>query len=1158
MREKVKKNLRSVFGSGDAGVTALGERSKSTERNYFALLDSLSDAAYILGGNGRFLYVNEKFVSIFGYTKGELLAKEFDPMTLISEESVEFINQRRDNPKSKVGDHDIYTFYGKAKGGKKLHIEANVNQIVFEDERCVQGILKDVTKELELKRAVENRDRYLRSLIENPLVAIITIDEEGFILLFNQGAEILTDYKAEEIVGDSIIKLYHNRRIINKVVITAFLKGISQNYEMEFVKKDSEVVYVKLFVTPLRNEKNTIIGALCIGIDISEEKRYAEKILKRNKELDILNQVSSSITKTIDFNEVVNEVLENIHSLMEADFVSLYLTDQDKLVYKASRNMPDGQAKVFKIEETVLSIKAIQSRKTEIGYNFRSYAVDDDTDPKDLPEVVIATPLILSDGNILGLIYIGFENDRQITDEEVNLLSTITSQVGIAIENARLYDRVNRWADDLTSLLEISNLLSSTLDYKDSLLIIIEKSKQLLKADISTIYLLSRKDNILRPVATNEGSYYYQIMSFSIKLGEGIIGDIAQKGKPEVVNNAQNDDRSVFVPGTGTEQEHMLVVPLTAKGKTMGVMCLERFSENQFTNEDLNVMSLFSKDAVAALENAVLYNRQKEHIRQLQTIEELVKALNSTLDPQSLFGIISSQIKKIIPCIRISIGIYHENEKEFSLAVVSNDKGTFLDTEIRVPRDETTMYKAIQSKGHFICNDLSRMNKRIRDRLERFGIRSYINFPIEIDGRVTTCLNLFSDRVNYFTEDKLKLLYGLTNHIALSIRNSRLYRELETTYVNLKSTQNQLVTSERLRALGEMTSGVAHDFNNVLGAIMGRAQLLKLKAKDEEVIQGLEIIEKAATDGSNTVKRMQDFTRVRTDTDFVTLNLYTAIQDVVEITQTRWKDDADLKGIKIDLKLDLKKDIFIKGNLSEIREVFTNIMFNGIDAMSTGGTLTIRTSQKGNKAEVVFSDTGKGMSKEVQARVFEPFFTTKGVKGNGLGMSVVYGIVSRHFGEIEIDSEEDKGTNIIIRLPKSDKQSDEGKKKKKVTQPKSKKKARVLVIDDEENIRTLLSEILEFHDHSVTLCENGLSGIEELKKGDYDIVFTDLGMPDMSGWEVARAVREIKPKTAIALITGWAVQLDKKKMAEAGINHIISKPFEIEAIIDAVDKIMNS
>ncbi|GJM43965.1 MAG: hypothetical protein DHS20C21_08070 [Gemmatimonadota bacterium] len=367
-----------------------------------------------------------------------------------------------------------------------------------------------------------------------------------------------------------------------------------------------------------------------------------------------------------------------------------------------------------------------------------------------------------------------------------------------------------------------------------------------------------------------------------------------------------------------------------------------------------------------------------------------------------------------------------------------------------------------------------------------------------------------------------------------------------------KELQEHLLQHEKLRALGELASGVAHDFNNILGIILGRSQVLQEKVQDEEIRRGLRTIERAAFDGGETVRRIQDFARSRTERQFDDVDIAALLVEVVEITRTRWRDQAELRNVRIDVDLQLQPVKNIKGTGSELREVYTNLIFNAVDAMPSGGKITISSVMEGSDTVVRVRDNGGGMSEEVRARIFDPFFTTKGTKGMGLGMSVVYGIVERHSGRIVVESTIGEGTCFTIRIPSAAAAEPESTE---ALPEITKAAARVLVIDDEPDILDLMSDILDAGGHEAVVAPGGVEGLEAHRTGNFDLMFCDLGMRGMSGWEVVSAIRSEDREIGIVLLTGWGATLSEEKVAEYGVDAVLSKPFEMKRILDMVDEL---
>jgi signal transduction histidine kinase/ActR/RegA family two-component response regulator len=361
---------------------------------------------------------------------------------------------------------------------------------------------------------------------------------------------------------------------------------------------------------------------------------------------------------------------------------------------------------------------------------------------------------------------------------------------------------------------------------------------------------------------------------------------------------------------------------------------------------------------------------------------------------------------------------------------------------------------------------------------------------------------------------------------------------------------------EKLSALGELASGVAHNFNNTLTGILARAQLM-LDAQDmKDVRRGLRIIIQTAEDGAKTVKRIQDFARQRRDQDFVPIDVDQLMLEVAEITRPRWKDHAEARNVHIRLVRQIGSNAVIMGDAGELREVLVNMVFNAVDAMPDGGTLTLSTREEGDHVLLTVEDTGTGMTEEVRSRIFDPFFTTKGKAGMGLGLSVSFGIIRRHEGTVEVTSGVGRGSTFLMKFPlvgeaEARAASDTGP----LLPTRTDGSLRILVVDDEDYVRELLSDILTREGCEVELAGEGREALNLFDSRDFDAVFTDVGLPGMNGWELARAVRQRDRHVALAVITGWGDTVTPEEQSAAQADWVVPKPFTVDRISDLVGEI---
>lgn len=396
-----------------------------------------------------------------------------------------------------------------------------------------------------------------------------------------------------------------------------------------------------------------------------------------------------------------------------------------------------------------------------------------------------------------------------------------------------------------------------------------------------------------------------------------------------------------------------------------------------------------------------------------------------------------------------------------------------------------------------------------------------------------------------FSARSQDLAIALAAQGAVALENSRLYAELRAALVTVEESQQRIIRSERLRALGEMAGGVAHDFNNVLAVVVGRAQLLQRQVEAPELRRQLKIIEHVAQDGAQTVRRIQEFARMRRTRPWQHVDVNEVVREVVEATRPQWSDQAQARGVTYTMRLELAPVPPVAGDPAELRETFLNLLFNALDAMPQGGALTFSTRIDGERVVCVVSDTGVGMSEAVRQRCFEPFFTTKAEHGTGLGLSIVYGIVTRHGGEIEVWSRPGEGSRFTVRLPVG---TELPPPVSEPPAPRTDRSARILIVEDEAAVRDVLVDVLQGQGHHVIACADGMSALTHVGGPRLDLALVDLSMPGLSGWDVAKALRAAQPNVPIALITGWGDQIDVGDAQARGIDYLMAKPFNVDDI----------
>jgi CheY-like chemotaxis protein len=356
----------------------------------------------------------------------------------------------------------------------------------------------------------------------------------------------------------------------------------------------------------------------------------------------------------------------------------------------------------------------------------------------------------------------------------------------------------------------------------------------------------------------------------------------------------------------------------------------------------------------------------------------------------------------------------------------------------------------------------------------------------------------------------------------------------------------------------------------MLAAILGQVELLRLRARDSEVLDSLRMLETAATDGAQVVRRLQDFARQRGRSQLAPLDLRQLVAESLEITRPRWRDELQRQGLVIDIQLRLGDIPSVLGCGPEVREVLTNLILNAVDAMPQGGTLTFASRTVAAPVdrcpdaelqpqlplvehpawvELQVIDTGVGMSEDVRTRIFDPFFTTKGGRGTGLGLSVVYGIMERHGGRIAVASAPGRGTTVTLHFQtvRPAPAHGGGPPRTSAVAPK-----RLLLVDDDTMVRHTLASLLQAAGHAVTEADGGAAGIALFGKDAIDLVLTDVGMPEVTGWDVAAAIRAAAPRVPVVLLTGWGEHGAAETPRPGLVDRVLGKPVRLEDLLAVI------
>ncbi|MFB3884896.1 MAG: PAS domain S-box protein [Thermodesulfobacteriota bacterium] len=1067
------------------------------------------------------------------------------------------------------------------------------------------------------KASKETEAKY-RTIFENSKdMVFITALDGRFIEVNQAGVELLGYSDKNELLKRKMSDTCLNPKrgeIFQKEVAE---EGFIKDFEAELRKKDGETIDCLITATLRKDEEGHSIGYEGIIKNISERKKMEEELFQRAEELQTLYELSILINQSLNIEDVLPLALDKASTLTGFESGGVYLFNENKGILELKFHKGCSAAFIDRVKVLPYGAgicgRAIQLKKP-IYFSIDEYPFSEllPLHKEEGTQSLMGIPLLAKE-KVIGAITLSSHFTHEFTQRRINLLLSIGNQVGLALENARLFSDVA----------EARSEWETTFNAVTDLISIRDKNYRILRANQAAFkrFGLKREEMI--------GKRCYEVLHRrSEPCAKCHLSKTLMTKKP-----AFGERKSGYL--NGVVQYHTFPI----------------FDE--------------AGEIVAVVDLSREITEQKRMEREREVVNSINEILASSLDVRQVMQAVHSELKKVLDTERMTITLLLEKGEWYRFFSLKEDfEAKEMIGRVTYPIEGTPLTQVLETGLPVMIADSAAFDSWFYRRLFGEGIRSSIVFPLEYKEKIIGTMNLSSKEPNHFSKTQFNFLYQISSGLSISIENSLLLDEIKASeeryrivvenavdgvlvvgedyrfkYVNQKLTEilaysreeltgmdfrellddesrklianrydqwkkgiklspifeinlfrkdgelrnieisareikgtggfvaflrdinekkkmeEQFVENEKLRALGEMASGVAHDFNNALAAILGNAQLLLYTAKDKGLIESLKTIEKVAQRGAQSVRMLQDFTRRRVQKQFFKIDVNAIVKDAIEMTKPKWKDEVQSKGTDIEIITHLEDVSLVLGDAFEMREVITSLVFNAIDAMPEGGKIEFRTYQVANHVYIQISDTGIGMTEEVKKKIFEPFFTTKPFSNTGLGLSMSYGIIKRFGGEIKVVSEVGYGTTFTIILPIGS----EAKEKAAVSPGGQRaKETRILVVDDEETVRDVLSKMLSLNHYRVTTAENGEEAIRLFKESDFSIVLTDLGMPGMPGWEVCKAIKKISPQTPVGMITGWGVEVDQAKIRENGIDFLIPKPFQFDQILKVLTKTMTS
>jgi signal transduction histidine kinase/HAMP domain-containing protein len=774
----------------------------------------------------------------------------------------------------------------------------------------------------------------------------------------------------------------------------------------------------------------------------------------------------------------------------------------------------------------------------------------------------LAAPIIY-DRQMLAVLVLQSREAHAFSRQDEEQITALSSMLAVALANSRRL-QVERLRRQLAEAIHrVSQTLNAAMTTEQVPELILDQLAQVLSYDRSALLLI---DNEYVETMAARGLLNGQLLTRTRAAlrDTPLIAEIASEGRSIILADAQSDQR--YRPTSGAAPARSwLGAPLIRQDRVVGVLMLESDQPERYGEEELYAVNAIANQATIALENAQLYAEAQERAQRLEIITHITQVISTRDASRELPGILRTiihLIRRVVSCDYAALALYHEEDDTFFVETVYDyavRNWSDLPAGRRIPAAQTVWQTACRTAGPVVQSDLERSAFAEDRRLAANGLRSGVVVPIIGSNRAIGALNFASRQQDAYRQLQVATLLELSHYLGPALHNARLNQEREEASVKLARTQEHLNLVDKVRVVGQLASGVAHDFNNLLAGILGNAQLLLLEVQDEEQRSMLRVIERAARDGTETVRRLQGFARMEHDSPMTEVRLDMLVRDAIDITRPRWRDVAQSRGASIEIVRNFNQVTPIAGRPAELREVLTNMIINAVDAMPKGGQITMSVYDEKQADDSVSSvvveieDNGIGMQPEVRARIFDPFFTTKGEQGTGLGLAVSLGIVESHGGEIDVTSQAGQGTRFTIRLPVRDAQLVDEKRRYREAPiiP-----GHVLFIESDEVVREATVRLLTRWGHKVTQASGGVEALRMFAPDMYDVVISDLGMPDMSGWDVLGQIKQRDPNVPTVLITGWGRQFGDEESRARGVDFLIEKPFDQDDLREALVEAM--
>lgn len=873
-----------------------------------------------------------------------------------------------------------------------------------------------------------------------------------------------------------------------------------------------------------------------------------EDVRRQHDTLAILNRVSSTLVAEMDLQKIVQSVTDAGREITGAAFGAFFYKNENEhgesyLLYTLSGAPREAFAKFPTPRPTELFAPIFEGRgPVRIGNVLKDARYGKSAPHHGMPpghlkvQSYLAAPVISRGGGVLGGLFFGHPEPDVFSPESETTLVGLAALASIAIDNANLYATTQR---EMAKLAQARNELLAS-----------EARLRTLAESLPHLVWTCRPDGWCDYLSRQWVEYTGQ--PESEQLGSAWAAHLHPDDREHV--------RAEWIAATARGDVYDVEFRIR---RADGVYRWFKTRAVPLRDGAGNIVKWFGSNT-----DFDDFKRGEGHLNaqlaRLSLLDRTTRAIGERQDLHSVFQVVLRSLEDHLPIDFGCACLYSQDDDSMTVECVGPASHSLAQelslTEFaRVRIDENGLSRCM--RGELVHEpDIAESRFAFPARLARVGLNSLVIAPLMVESKVFGVIIAARRASSAFTSGDCEFLRQLTQHVALAAHQAQLYDSLQIAYDDLRQSQTTVMQQERLRSLGQMASGIAHDINNALSpaALYAETLLEREKNLSDTARKNLVVIQHAIESVAQTVARMREFYRPReTQLALVPVDLNHTVEQVIALTHARWSDIPQERGVVIRLCKELDQPApAAMGVEADIRDAITNLILNAIDAMPDGGTLTIRSRSAASRVSIEVCDTGVGMSETVRNRCLDPFYTTKGERGTGLGLAMVYGMVQRHNAELDIESELGAGTTMRIVFPST---ASVGASPRPAAMQ-SARALRILLIDDDLVLLKSLRDTLEHEGHVVETADGGQAGIDAFatakqKHKDFEIVITDLGMPHVDGRTVALAIKRTSPVTPVIMLTGWGHRLNAENNVPEHVDRLLSKPPKLGELRAAITEL---